>query len=156
MLEVIPAIDLKDGLVVNLKQGKFDQSTVYSEDPVETAGRWVEQGATRLHIVDLDGALEGKNVSQSVVVEIAQRFPRLTLQVGGGIRSQETIEAYLAAGVDYLVLGTKAVEMPEFVGEMCQAFPGKMTSHGIRSTCKSPCSRRHPLGDHRPGVLLPK
>jgi len=82
MLEVIPAIDLKDGLVVNLKQGKFDQSTVYSEDPVETAGRWVEQGATRLHIVDLDGALEGKNVSQSVVVEIAQRFPRLTLQVG--------------------------------------------------------------------------
>ena len=126
MLEVIPAIDLKDGLVVNLKQGKFDQSTVYSEDPVETAGRWVEQGATRLHIVDLDGALEGKNVSQSVVVEIAQRFPRLTLQVGGGIRSQETIEAYLAAGVDYLVLGTKAVEMPEFVGEMCQAFPGKM------------------------------
>ena len=126
MLEVIPAIDLKDGLVVNLKQGKFDQSTVYSEDPVETAGRWVEQGATRLHIVDLDGALEGKNVSQSVVVEIAQRFPRLTLQVGGGILSRETIEAYLAAGVDYLVLGTKAVEMPEFVGEMCQAFPGKM------------------------------
>ena len=126
MLEVIPAIDLKDGLVVNLKQGKFDQSTVYSEDPVETAGRWVEQGATRLHIVDLDGALEGKNVSQSVVVDIAQRFPRLTLQVGGGIRSRETIEAYLAAGVDYLVLGTKAVEMPEFVGEMCLAFPGKM------------------------------
>lgn len=126
MLEVIPAIDLKDGLVVNLKQGKFDQSTVYSNDPVETARRWVDEGASRLHIVDLDGALEGKNVSQAVVVEIAQRFPALTLQLGGGIRSRETIEAYLAAGVDYLVLGTKAVETPEFVGEMCRAFPGKM------------------------------
>ena len=126
MLEVIPAIDLKDGQVVNLKQRQFDQSTVYSEDPVETAARWVDQGATRLHIVDLDGALEGKSVSQPIVVEIARRFPRLTLQLGGGIRSRQTIEDYLAAGVDYLVLGTKAVEMPEFVGEMCQAFPGKM------------------------------
>ena len=126
MLEVIPAIDLKDGLVVNLKQGKFEQSTVYSHDPVETAQRWVDQGASRLHIVDLDGALEGKNVSQSVVVEIAKRFPDLTLQLGGGIRSEETIETYLAAGVDYSVLGTKAVETPAFVGEMCQAFPGKI------------------------------
>ena len=109
MLEVIPAIDLKDGLVVNLKQGKFEQSTVYSHDPVETAQRWVDKGASRLHIVDLDGALEGKNVSQSVVVEIAKRFPDLTLQLGGGISYEETIETYLAAGVDYLVLGTKAV-----------------------------------------------
>lgn len=126
MLEVIPAIDLKDGLVVNLKQGKFDESTVYSDDPVKTAERWLDQGASRLHMVDLDGALEGKNVSQSVVVEIAKRFPELTLQLGGGIRSRQTIETYLAAGVDYLVLGTKAVEAPEFVGEMCQAFPGKI------------------------------
>ena len=124
MLEVIPAIDLKDGEVVNLRQGKFDQSTVYSQDPVETAGRWVDQGCQRLHIVDLDGALEGTNVSYDMVKAIAVAFPSLTLQLGGGIRDLQTIEHYRAAGVDFLVLGTKAVEEPAFVEEACRHFPG--------------------------------
>ena len=79
MLTVIPAIDLKDGAVVNLKQGRFDASTVYSRDPLETAQRWVDAGASRLHIVDLDGALEGASVSRDIVNEIAAQFPDLTL-----------------------------------------------------------------------------
>ena len=126
MLTVIPAIDLKDGAVVNLKQGKFDASTVYSTDPLETAARWVNEGASRLHIVDLDGALEGSSVSRDIVNQIAATFPDLTLQLGGGIRSQAIVESYLEAGVDYLVLGTKAVQDPEFVGEMTRRFPGTM------------------------------
>lgn len=126
MLTVIPAIDLKDGAVVNLKQGRFDASTVYSRDPLETAQRWVDAGASRLHIVDLDGALEGASVSRDIVNEIAAQFPDLTLQLGGGIRSQAIIESYLEAGVDYLVLGTKAVQDPGFVGDMTRRFPGTM------------------------------
>ena len=124
MLEVIPAIDLKDGAVVNLRQGKFDQSTIYSTDPVETAGRWVAEGCRRLHIVDLDGALAGKSVSYEVVKAIASSFPKLVIQLGGGIRSLTIIERYIDAGVKALVLGTQAVERPSFVDEAAEAFPG--------------------------------
>ncbi|MDA0790656.1 MAG: 1-(5-phosphoribosyl)-5-[(5-phosphoribosylamino)methylideneamino]imidazole-4-carboxamide isomerase [Proteobacteria bacterium] len=123
-MQVIPAIDFKDGKVVNLKQGQLDQSTTYSDDPVGMADHWVAQGAERLHLVDLDGAFEGKPVNRDAIARIAANHPDLTIQLGGGIRSAEVIEAYLAAGVDYLIIGTRAVEEPEFVGAMCKQFPG--------------------------------
>ncbi|MEM7362893.1 MAG: 1-(5-phosphoribosyl)-5-[(5-phosphoribosylamino)methylideneamino]imidazole-4-carboxamide isomerase [Pseudomonadota bacterium] len=122
-MEVIPAIDFKDGKVVNLKQGRLDESTVYSDDPVAMADRWVEAGAERLHLVDLDCAFEGVPMNHPAIARIANNHPQLTIQLGGGIRSPQVIEAYLEAGVDYLIIGTKAVEEPEFVGEMCHRFP---------------------------------
>ena len=123
-MQVIPAIDFKDGKVVNLKQGQLEQTTTYSEDPIGMADHWVSQGAERLHLVDLDGAFEGAPVNQKAIATIAQNHPSLTIQLGGGIRSPEVIEAYLAANVNYLIIGTRAVEEPEFVGEMCERFPG--------------------------------
>ena len=123
-LLVIPAIDLKDGKCVRLKQGRMDQGTVYSDDPVEVAGRWVAAGAKRLHVVDLNGAFAGKPVNAKVVQAIVAKFPNLPVQVGGGIRDEETIQAYLDAGVRFVILGTKAVNVPHFVGDMCAEFPG--------------------------------
>lgn len=123
-MEIIPAIDFKDGKVVNLKQGQLEQTTTYSSDPVGMADRWVAEGATRLHLVDLDGAFEGKPVNEAAIRQIAKNHPELTIQLGGGIRSAEIIEGYLNAGVNYVIIGTKAVDEPEFVGEMCKRFPG--------------------------------
>ncbi|WP_111414489.1 1-(5-phosphoribosyl)-5-[(5-phosphoribosylamino)methylideneamino]imidazole-4-carboxamide isomerase [Billgrantia lactosivorans] len=121
---VIPAIDLKDGKCVRLKQGRMDEATTYGDDPVAMAARWVEAGARRLHLVDLNGAFEGKPINGEAVTAIARRWPELPIQIGGGIRSADTIEHYLAAGVSYVIIGTKAVKEPAFVGEMCRAFPG--------------------------------
>jgi phosphoribosylformimino-5-aminoimidazole carboxamide ribotide isomerase len=121
---VIPAIDLKDGQCVRLKQGRMDDATSYGDDPVAMAARWVEAGARRLHLVDLNGAFEGKPVNGEAVTAIARAYPQLPIQIGGGIRSAETIEHYLEAGVSYVIIGTKAVKEPEFVGEMCRAFAG--------------------------------
>ena len=121
---IIPAIDLKDGACVRLKQGVMDDSTVFSDDPVAMATQWVEAGARRLHLVDLNGAFDGKPVNGDIVNAIAKAYPKLPIQIGGGIRSRETIEAYLEAGVDYLIIGTKAVKEPEFVTEICRAYPG--------------------------------
>ncbi|MBQ76454.1 MAG: 1-(5-phosphoribosyl)-5-[(5-phosphoribosylamino)methylideneamino]imidazole-4-carboxamide isomerase [Gammaproteobacteria bacterium] len=123
-MKIIPAIDFKDGKVVNLKQGRLDQTTTYSEDPIGMAETWVNQGAERLHLVDLDGAFAGKPVNQEAISAIAGNHPDLVIQLGGGIRSAEIIEGYLEAGVDLVIIGTKAVEEPEFVGEMCRRFPG--------------------------------
>lgn len=123
-MQIIPAIDFKDGKVVNLKQGQLDKSTVYSDDPVGMADRFVEQGTERLHLVDLDGAFEGKPVNEAAIRQIAKNHPGLTIQLGGGIRSAEVIEGYLEAGVNYVIIGTKAVDEPEFVGAMCKQFPG--------------------------------
>ncbi|MBQ62670.1 MAG: 1-(5-phosphoribosyl)-5-[(5-phosphoribosylamino)methylideneamino]imidazole-4-carboxamide isomerase [Gammaproteobacteria bacterium] len=123
-MKIIPAIDFKDGKVVNLKQGRLDQTTTYSEDPIGMAETWVSQGAERLHLVDLDGAFSGKPVNQEAISQIAANHPDLVIQLGGGIRSAEIIEGYLVAGVDLVIIGTKAVEEPEFVGEMCKQFPG--------------------------------
>ncbi|MCG6659816.1 1-(5-phosphoribosyl)-5-[(5-phosphoribosylamino)methylideneamino]imidazole-4-carboxamide isomerase [Halomonas campisalis] len=120
---VIPAIDLKDGQCVRLKQGRMDDATTYGDDPVAMAARWVEAGARRLHLVDLNGAFEGRPVNGEAVTAIARRFPDLPIQIGGGIRSAETIEHYLAAGVSWVIIGTQAVKQPAFVGEMCRAFP---------------------------------
>ncbi|MBT4162198.1 MAG: 1-(5-phosphoribosyl)-5-[(5-phosphoribosylamino)methylideneamino]imidazole-4-carboxamide isomerase [Gammaproteobacteria bacterium] len=123
-MRIIPAIDFKDGKVVNLKQGQLDQTTTYSDDPVGMADHWVSQGCERLHLVDLDGAFEGKPMNAEAIGRIASNHPSLTIQLGGGIRSPEIIDAYLEAGVDYLIIGTKAVQEPEFVGEMCRRFAG--------------------------------
>jgi phosphoribosylformimino-5-aminoimidazole carboxamide ribotide isomerase len=123
-VEIIPAIDFKDGKVVNLKQGKLDQSTIYSDDPIGMAEHWVSKGCKRLHLVDLDGAFDGRPRNADVINAIAKNHPGLKIQLGGGIRSAEVIESYLNAGVDYLIIGTKAVQEPNFVGEMCKRFPG--------------------------------
>lgn len=121
---IIPAIDLKDGQCVRLRQGLMDDSTVFSNDPVAMAARWVQEGARRLHLVDLNGAFEGAPVNGEVVTAIARAYPNLPIQIGGGIRSLATIEHYLNAGVQYVILGTKAVKEPAFVKEACAAFPG--------------------------------
>ena len=123
---IIPAIDLKDGNCVRLRQGMMEDSTVYGDDPANMAKRWVDQGARRLHLVDLNGAFEGKPVNGQAVTAIAKAYPELPIQIGGGIRSFETIEDYLAAGVSYLILGTKAVKEPEFVTQACRLFPGRI------------------------------
>ena len=123
---IIPAIDLKDGACVRLRQGLMDDSTVFSDDPVAMATRWVEQGARRLHLVDLNGAFEGEPVNGEVVTAIARAYPDLPIQIGGGIRNLETIEHYVRAGVSYVIIGTLAVKQPEFVGQACRAFPGKV------------------------------
>lgn len=121
---VIPAIDLKDGACVRLRQGLMDDSTVFSDRPVEMAAQWVDKGARRLHLVDLNGAFDGKPVNGEVVTEIAKKYPDLPIQIGGGIRSLETISHYLEAGVNFVIIGTKAVKEPEFVAEACKEFPG--------------------------------
>jgi phosphoribosylformimino-5-aminoimidazole carboxamide ribotide isomerase len=120
---IIPAIDLKDGQCVRLKQGRMEDDTVFSNDPVAMAERWITAGARRLHIVDLNGAFAGKPVNADIVHEIAKTFPELPIQIGGGIRDENTIDTYLNAGVKYVIIGTKAVQAPHFVTEMCLAFP---------------------------------
>jgi phosphoribosylformimino-5-aminoimidazole carboxamide ribotide isomerase len=123
---IIPAIDLKDGQCVRLRQGLMEDSTVFSDDPVAMAGRWVEAGCRRLHLVDLNGAFAGTPVNGEVVTAIAAAFPALPIQIGGGIRDLPTIEHYVKAGVSYVIIGTKAVKEPAFVREACSAFPGKV------------------------------
>ena len=121
---VIPAIDIKDGKCVRLRQGRMEDDTVFSDDPLAMAERWVRAGARRLHLVDLNGAFAGKPVNAAVVGDIARAYPELPIQVGGGIRDEDTIQAYLDAGVRYVILGTKAVNVPHFVSDVCTEFPG--------------------------------
>jgi phosphoribosylformimino-5-aminoimidazole carboxamide ribotide isomerase len=120
---LIPAIDLKDGRCVRLRQGRMDDETVFSDDPVDVAGRWVRAGARRLHLVDLNGAFAGEPVNGVAIRAIAAAYPDLPIQVGGGIRNEATIAAYLEAGVTWCILGTQAVMEPAFVARACQAFP---------------------------------
>ena len=121
---LIPAIDLKDGQCVRLRQGRMDDDTVFSDNPVEMAGKWHAAGARRLHLVDLNGAFEGKPVNGEIIQEITRSYPELPVEIGGGIRTIETVEAYLNAGVKYAIIGTKAVEDPDFVSDLCKQFPG--------------------------------
>jgi phosphoribosylformimino-5-aminoimidazole carboxamide ribotide isomerase len=121
---LIPAIDLKDGQCVRLRQGIMDDDTVFSNDPVAMAGKWVAAGCRRLHLVDLNGAFAGKPVNAAVVHDIVEAYPDVPIQVGGGIRDEKTIEAYLDAGVRYVIIGTKAVTDPHFISEICAGFPG--------------------------------
>lgn len=136
---IIPAIDLKDGKCVRLRQGRMEETTVFSDDPVAMADHWVTEGARRLHLVDLNGAFEGHPVNGEIIKAIAANHPDLPIQLGGGIRSAEVIEAYLEAGVNYVIIGTRAVEQPEFVGQMCKRFPGHIivgldALHGMAAT----------------------
>ena len=122
---LIPAIDLKDGHCVRLKQGLMEESTVFSEDPAATAQHWLAQGARRLHLVDLNGAFAGKPKNEAAVKSIIQAVGTdVPVQLGGGIRDLETIERYLDLGVTYIIIGTAAVKVPGFLHEACDAFPG--------------------------------
>jgi phosphoribosylformimino-5-aminoimidazole carboxamide ribotide isomerase len=121
---LIPAIDLKDGKCVRLRQGRMEEDTVFSDDPVAVADRWVEIGARRLHVVDLNGAFAGRPVNAEAIRRIAEAHPDVPIQVGGGIRDDDTIELYLSMGVRYVILGTNAVNVPHFVGDACSEFPG--------------------------------
>ena len=123
---LIPAIDLKGGRCVRLRQGRMEDETVFSDDPVAVAERWVQAGTRRLHVVDLDGAQAGRPVNADAISRIAGRFPDLPIQVGGGVRDEDTIQFYLDAGVDYVILGTKAVSAPHFVADACVEFPGRI------------------------------
>lgn len=121
---LIPAIDLKGGRCVRLRQGRMEEETVYGEDPLAMAARWVEGGCRRLHIVDLDGARSGEPVHADVIRKICEAYPDLPIQVGGGIRDDDAIQDYLGAGASYVILGTKAVTAPHFVADACVEFPG--------------------------------
>jgi phosphoribosylformimino-5-aminoimidazole carboxamide ribotide isomerase len=121
---IIPAIDLKEGRCVRLRQGKMENSTVFSDNPLKMAEKWVKAGAKRLHVIDLDGALAGHPRNSDVIHNIAEKFPELLIQVGGGIRDEDTVQEYLDAGVSYVIIGTKAVSEPHFVNDLCLSFPG--------------------------------
>ncbi|MBS3964606.1 MAG: 1-(5-phosphoribosyl)-5-[(5-phosphoribosylamino)methylideneamino]imidazole-4-carboxamide isomerase [Methylomonas sp.] len=121
---LIPAIDLKEGKCVRLRQGRMEDDTVFSDDPVAVAGRWVEAGAKRLHLVDLDGAFAGKPRNADIIHAIVQAYPDVPVQIGGGIRDEDTIQAYLEVGVQYVIIGTKAVSEPHFVRDVAIEFPG--------------------------------
>lgn len=124
---IIPAIDLKDGHCVRLKQGLMEDATVFSEDPGAMARHWVNQGGKRLHLVDLNGAFAGKPVNAGAIKAIVQECRgEIPIQLGGGIRDLETIERYLDNGIDYVIIGTAAVKNPGFLHEACYAFPGQI------------------------------
>ncbi|WP_288131765.1 1-(5-phosphoribosyl)-5-[(5-phosphoribosylamino)methylideneamino]imidazole-4-carboxamide isomerase [Microbulbifer sp.] len=121
---VIPAIDLKDGECVRLRQGEMEDATVFSDDPLATAEHWLSQGAKRLHLVDLNGAFAGNPVNSEAVKIIARQFPGFPIQIGGGIRDLKTIERYLDAGVTWAIIGTAAVKNPQLVKDACREFEG--------------------------------
>jgi phosphoribosylformimino-5-aminoimidazole carboxamide ribotide isomerase len=122
---IIPAIDLKDGRCVRLKQGDMASATVFSDDPVAMAKHWLAQGAKRLHIVDLNGAIAGKPKNEKVIRDVIKAVgEQLPIQIGGGIRDLDTIESYIDAGVHWVVIGTAAVKNPGFLSDACYAFPG--------------------------------
>ncbi|MGB0128330.1 MAG: 1-(5-phosphoribosyl)-5-[(5-phosphoribosylamino)methylideneamino]imidazole-4-carboxamide isomerase [Rhodocyclaceae bacterium] len=122
---LIPAIDIKDGHCVRLKQGDMADATVFSEDPVAMARHWLDQGGRRLHLVDLNGAVAGKPKNESVIKAIVAAVgDDIPVQLGGGIRDLDTIERYLDDGVSFVIIGTAAVKNPGFLHDACGAFPG--------------------------------
>lgn len=124
---LIPAIDLKDGQCVRLKQGVMEEATVFSDNPVDVALRWHREGARRLHLVDLNGAFAGKPKNLGVIREILDAVGHdLPVQLGGGIRDLDSIEKYLDMGVEYVIIGTAAVKTPGFLHDACDAFPGQI------------------------------
>jgi phosphoribosylformimino-5-aminoimidazole carboxamide ribotide isomerase len=124
-LIVIPAVDLKDGKCVRLSQGRMDQESVYSENPVQMAKHWESKGAARLHVVDLNGAVTGKPFHRSLIEEITKAL-KIPIEVGGGIRDSETIKNYLSSGVQWIILGTAALSNRRLVEEACHRFPGRV------------------------------
>ncbi|MDN5842305.1 MAG: 1-(5-phosphoribosyl)-5-[(5-phosphoribosylamino)methylideneamino]imidazole-4-carboxamide isomerase [Alcaligenaceae bacterium] len=122
---LIPAIDLKDGHCVRLRQGDLDDATVFSEDPAAMATQWIDQGARRLHLVDLNGAVAGIPKNRDAIADIvAATDEDIPIQIGGGIRDLDTIEYYLDHGISYVIIGTAAVKDPGFLSDACSAFPG--------------------------------
>ena len=122
---LIPAIDLKDGHCVRLKQGDLNNATVFSEDPAAMARHWIAQGARRLHLVDLNGAVAGKPKNEAAIKAIVEAVGgEIPVQLGGGIRDLDTIERYLDDGLAYVIIGTAAVKNPGFLHDACGAFPG--------------------------------
>ncbi|MGP1387434.1 MAG: 1-(5-phosphoribosyl)-5-[(5-phosphoribosylamino)methylideneamino]imidazole-4-carboxamide isomerase [Thainema sp.] len=124
-MDVIPAIDLLDGKCVRLYQGDYNQSEVFNDDPVEVAQQWVDQGAPRIHLVDLDGAKVGHPVNQAAIEAIVQAVA-VPVQVGGGLRDRNSVKTLLDLGVQQTILGTVAVESPDLVAQLCQEFPGQI------------------------------
>lgn len=124
---LIPAIDLKDGRCVRLRQGDLQDATIFSEDPVTVAEQWYDQGARRLHLVDLNGAVAGKPKNEDVIRAIVRAVgDDIPVQIGGGIRDLDTIERYLDFGIEYVIIGTAAVKDPGFLQDACSAFPGNI------------------------------
>lgn len=122
---VIPAIDLKNGRCVRLEQGRMSRETVYSENPVEMALKWYNEGAKRLHIVDLNGAVVGRPVNGDIIRDIVDAVP-VPIQLGGGIRDMQTIEGYFNLGIEMIILGTAAHKNPDFLASACAKFPGRI------------------------------
>ncbi len=121
---IIPAIDMKEGRCVRLRQGRMEDDTVFDDDPVAVARRWLEQGARRLHLVDLDGAFAGKPVNGELVASIVAAAGDIPVQIGGGIRTLEIADDYIQRGVRWLIIGTQAVKDPDFVDTLCRRHPG--------------------------------
>ena len=121
-MQIIPAIDIKEGRCVRLRQGDFNFETVFSDDPLFVAEQWIAQGAKRLHLVDLDGALHGEPVNKKTVIDIVKFCDKIPVQVGGGIRSLDTLNCYLDDGVSYIILGTAAIKSSTFVEEACKRY----------------------------------
>ena len=120
-----PAIDIKDGKFIRLKQGRLDDVTVYGDNPVEIANKFSEAGAKWIHVVDIDGAFKGKSINQKVILDI-KRNSKTKIQVGGGIRTQESASFYLNNGIDRVVLGTIALENPKIIEQLCESYPGRI------------------------------
>src|SRR5450759_280350 len=122
---IIPAIDIKEGRAVRLEQGNMDKETVFSDDPAAVARHWLDQGARRLHLIDLNGAIAGKPRNESVIRDIVSAVGgRIPIQLGGGVRDLDTIERYLDDGISYIIIGTAAVKSPGFLKDACTAFGG--------------------------------
>ena len=122
---IIPAIDIKDGKCVRLKQGRMSDETIFSDKPEEMAKRWFECGAERLHLVDLDGAVSGKPVNRETIRRIVEAVP-IPVELGGGVRDMATLRVYFDLGLQYLILGTVAHKNPDFVKDACRSYPGRI------------------------------
>ena len=120
-----PAIDIKDGKFIRLKQGRLDEVTVYGDNPVEIAKKFSEAGAKWIHVVDIDGAFKGKSINQKVILDI-KKNSKTKIQVGGGIRTKESASFYLNNGIDRVVLGTIALENPKIIEQLCENYPGRI------------------------------
>jgi phosphoribosylformimino-5-aminoimidazole carboxamide ribotide isomerase len=125
IMQVIPAIDLRGGRCVRLRQGDFEQETIFGDDPTAMAQRWESEGAARIHLVDLDGAKTGQPVNVTAVGQIVRRVG-VPCQLGGGVRDQATIAAWLEAGLDRVVIGTQALRDPDWFGRMAETYPGRL------------------------------
>ena len=123
---VIPAIDLKEGKCVRLREGKMEEETIFSDDPISTAASWFTQGAELLHMVGLDGAVSGKPLNQEIIFNIASQFPDKRIQIGGGIRNFQSASKYLDQGIERVIMGTSAVENPEMLRAFCNLYPHRL------------------------------